>query len=190
MSSIIPAFADEFQLIENISGIYRAAQSVEGRQVICDSSHRTTQCRLLYELYGEELKIISLVRDGRAVVNSVRRRTGSSIGAAATRWERFHRVQKLMYRVIPDRNRLFIRYEDLCDDPIGTLKKICEFAQIKYEQADNALHFIGGSSTIRSNKSSVSTIHLDEKWRHQLTDADLALFKKVAGPLNYTFGYH
>ena len=99
---------------------------------------------------------------------------------------------EMMMRSIPPRQRLQVKYEEMCLDPAGTLNRISEFLGIETRLNEFTLkktefHGVGGNPMrFRYDESTVS---LDEKWRRDLSAEELKLFEEIAGDLNRKLGY-
>jgi len=80
----------------------------------------------------EEKKVIFILRDGRACVNSKVQRTGQPLEKACERWN----YSVSCYRFFQTRhtNNLCVRFEDLLVRPIETLTEICGFLNVPYEE--------------------------------------------------------
>ena len=197
LSGAVKGLRREFDVIENISSIYHAAHKVSMAPWLLDSSHRSHQLNILHRKYRHRIRAVFLTRDGRGVTNSVMNRTACTMRSAALRWRQFHEYTRKVHRQIPQSQIYQLRYEDLCASPESECNKILEFMGLQPISTDDylsnvdisALHFIGGSPTLRDNMNNNISIRLDEKWRSTLSDRDLTLFDQIAGPLNKSFGY-
>ena len=186
----------EIQTVDNILKIYKAASNVSCKPIVCDSSHRNTQAKLLWLMLNKKLKVIHLVRDGRGVSNSIMKRTNCDIREAAVSWKRNNIFSLLTHIGISKKSIIRIRYEDLCLNPFDEIERICKFTGIPFSHESLQLlfekgmdhHNIGGSSTIRKNK--LSSLTLDEKWKNDLTEDQKKQFEKIAGKINRKYGYH
>lgn len=186
--------ADDDRVLRNIENVYRAFEQKNGATVFCDSSKRTSLAKLLHHRNKYPVKIVQLVRDGRAVVNSVMNRKQIPARQTTKSWLRFHQNQRRLLSDFDSEDVVFLRYEDLCQFPEESLAKICRLVGVEWSGAMNVnpasdLHFIGGSPTVRNNKHSVEKLRLDEKWRHELSSAHLEAFDLVAGEMNRSLGY-
>jgi hypothetical protein len=85
---------------------------------------------------------------------------------------------------------LEVRYEDLCTDPDGTLRRICEFLDLDpgraVQEFRSAEHHVVGNGM---RLDSTSEIQLDDRWRSILTAEQLAVFDEIAGEMNQRYGY-
>jgi hypothetical protein len=180
-------------------------------KVIVDSSK--VGIRLKYLLRNPELDItvVRMVRDGRAValtyVDPVRfadakdvQLQGGGMGGdraserlsmadAAREWRRSNEEAEALLRGLPTSRWTEVRYEALCADTPGTLRRLFAFigvdpdADVGLRRRD--LHVIGNGMRLDSGKDVV----LDERWKSTLTPSDLATFDEVAGGLNRRLGY-
>ncbi len=160
-----------------------------------------------------EARFIHLIRDGRDVTLS--RTTTLALKdvpmtKAARRWKkRLKRAQRQGARVD---HYLELRYETLVSEPEPTLRRICEFLELPWDDAmlhhhtrseerlqelDRDIPAMGG----RLPRSAESRMALHErttkpvdtkaigKWRTQMDPADVAEFERVAGDLLVELGY-
>lgn len=186
----------EIQVIDNILDIYNAASNTTSNSIICDSSHRNTQAKLLWLMHRKNLKIVHLVRDGRGVSNSVMKRTNCSMQEAASSWKRNNIFSFLTHIGISKKSILRVKYESICLHPFDEIEKICKFIGIPFSKEslqllfENSMdhHNLGGSSTIRRNK--LSRLELDEKWRNDLDEDQKKEFENIAGKFNRKYGYN
>lgn len=84
-----------------------------------------------------------------------------------------------------------VHYEDLVQDPRGTLEQLCRFLGIDFDEA-----MLDFRSTIHHNVNgndmkflSAAELRLDVAWKEYLKGRDLAYFEGRAGDLNRKFGY-
>ena len=178
-------------VIENIIALYQTVSNITSASNVVDSSHRTEHMKLLLPKFGKNLKIIFLVRDGRAVVNSVLKRQKSTIITEAKRWKRFHILAKIAHWGLKSENIIMVRYEDLCNNPEKEMDRVGKLlgisTQVPFDLDTEDVHFIGGSPTIK--KAKLSQIKLDESWKKTWSAHDINDFEKYAGKLNNSFGY-
>jgi hypothetical protein len=82
--------------------------------------------------YLKHVKVIFVLRDGRACVNSKVRRTGQPIMTACERW----RYSVQCYKFLSNRhaNNVCVRFEDILLHPQTVLTRVCGFLGISYEQ--------------------------------------------------------
>ncbi len=193
LSSIWPSMKLQHQIYDNITRIYHEVGKLAGTMVVCDSSHRITQAMVLSHRHQVKMKIIHLVRDGRGVINSIRKRKNTSVARATIDWKKANEVTLKNHRRLPDNHLLRVRYENMCDNPAQEIEKICRFLGVGYRDVDltrlHEIHFIGGSSTIRNTDFQNFSINKDESWKKELSEHDKAAFNRIAGRLNDLYGY-
>lgn len=169
-----------------------AIAASDGTKMVVDSSKSAVRLKLLHMCRPEHVRIINLVRDGRAVAASAMRRQGTDARGAARVWKRENRHLALVLRSVPDRLKHQVSYERLCDDSAGELQRICAFLGLDFEERMLTLwgrdvHNIPGNPMLfrRGRK----TISKDERWRRDLSDADVRAFERAAGTFNRSLGY-
>lgn len=179
-------------IAENSHILFDAVREASGKPVIVDATKNANRLKGLYLISNDLVRIIYLVRDGRAVTNSRIRRHNVSIADAARVWKAEHQKLKLALATIPKERILLVRYEDLCRDPSTVLTTVCRFLNLDYERqmlefrAHNHHRLGGNPMRFRHGER---RIRLDERWKRQLTSRQCAVFKRIAGSLNSEFGY-
>ena len=160
-----------------------------------------------------EARFIHLIRDGRDVTLSRTKTLALKdvpITKSARRWKkRLKRAQRQGAKV---EHYLELRYETLVSEPEATLRQICEFIELPWDDAilhhherseqrlselDRDIPAMGG----RLPRSAESRMALHErttkpvdtsaigKWRTQMSPEDVAEFESVAGDLLVELGY-
>lgn len=176
---------------KNTVQLFQAASDVEGTSVIVDSSKYALPLKALYLTSPLPVKILYMVRDGRAVCRTLKRRHEMTYEQAARYWVRYNWNLKLIMMTIPKKNVKLIRYEDLCTDIEKELNDIFDFIGIDKSVSKmlnkNESHTIGGNP-MRFRREE-SEIHLDEKWKDEITAEEKALFESIAGKMNRSLGY-
>jgi len=172
--------------------IYQAVAAVRGTPLVVDSPTTATYMKVVYLADLDRCRLIDLVRDGRGWAASLMRREGVDVQFAARLCARRHWNMQAMLATIPKRKVLRVRYEDLCRNPNGTMTRVAAFLGVDPPAADFKLrkqdfHGVGGNP-MRFRYDEVD-IHLDEKWRTELSAADLRTFERIAGKQNRRLGY-
>lgn len=148
---------------------------------------------ILLQLFPEA-KLIHIVRDGRAVTSS-RIKTGwasKSMTENARFWVRLiaHGLAAESYWKADRVMR--VKYEDLVGNSVPTLKTICRFMELEYEdQMSEGGNFNPVFTAIEQHKlvgkpPSSSRIL---SWRNELTQRQIELFEATAGGLLFYLGY-
>lgn len=179
--------------------------------VIVDSSKIGIRLKYLLRNPAFDVKVIRLVRDGRAVAltyvdperfadaRDPRLRGGGSgaprdderkpIAQAAREWRRSNEEAQAILANLDPARWIEVRYEAVCSETTATLDRICRFIGVPHHVPQDfrsvEQHVIGNGMRL----DTTSEIRLDDAWRNTLTAADLAAFDAVAGDLNRRLGY-
>jgi hypothetical protein len=185
---------------------------ITAADVVVDSSK--IALRLKYLLRNPELdvKVIRLVRDGRAVAltymdpagfadaqNPALRSGGMGgsrederlgVATAARRWRRCMKEAESILQWLPPSQWVKVRYEDYCRDPDTTLDRLYRFLDVEPHRPPREFrtmkqHVIGNGMRL----DTTSEVRLDERWRDVLTEQDLRTFDQIAGETNGQYGY-
>ena len=180
------------QTARNSWRVAEAMAAIDGTHFVVDSSKTVVRLKLLHLVRPANTRVLYLVRDGRAVAASAMRRSGITAAAAARIWKRENRTLALVLRGIPNAQKHRVRYEDLCEDPARELSRICRFLGIPFEPAmvrlwERPVHNIPGNPMLF--QKSRREIARDERWRRELSAADIATIERLAGSMNREFGY-
>lgn len=178
------------------SALVKVFQEITGAKVVVDSSKIALHLRYLLKAPELKIKVIWMVRDGRAVSTSMlghgtkRDTRAESVAAAAESWRRNNEANERVLADLPQSQWLFLQYEELCRKPEATLRNLCEFLgmstnEITLNFRARTQHVLGNDMRLKSG----SDIRLDERWKTALSKEDLAVFEQVAGDLNRKYGY-
>lgn len=183
-----------------------------GAHAVVDSSK--IGVRLKYLLRNPELdvKVIRLIRDGRAVAltymdpagfadsKDPNKRAGGmggdrekerlTMAQAAHEWRRCMEEAEHVLRTLDPSQWIEVRYEDYCRDPDATLNRLHQFLGVDPGRQpcrfrDVEQHVVGNGMRL----DTTSEIRLDERWKEHLTKADLQVFDQIAGQINRRYGY-
>lgn len=186
-----PDVAAHLQMARHSWTLYEAITAHDGTTHVVDSTKNAVRLKLLHTLRPTRTKVIHLVRDGRGVAASLMRWYDIDVVEATRRWRTANRNVALMLATIPRHQRLFLRYEDLCDEPEATLTALCAFIGVPFEPGMARIlarerHPIPGSpSLFAANRAIVK----DERWRTSLSVQELEIFERLGGQLNRRYGY-
>ncbi len=176
--------------------LVEALQGLTAAKMVVDSSKSVLHLKYLLKIPALEIKVIRLIRDGRAVALSIighglqRPTREQTVAAAAREWRRSNEAAECLLRRLPASQWLGIQYEELCRKPEATLRRICQSLGLDPEVVNldfrsREQHILGNEMRLKST----SQIQLDERWRTQLAVDDLRVFDAVAGTLNLQYGY-
>lgn len=184
-------------LASSTFAVLDAALDVSKASVVIDSTKEPGRAVALLRSRPDSCRIIQLIRDGRGVCSSLLRQSSdepawqSKMRGAAGFWRRTNERILRALNHVPDSQQMQVRYEDLAEGSGATLSRICDFVMLEsttgmLEYAETPQHLAGGNR-MRFERS--SRLFLDERWRKDLTSAQLREFEAVAGDLNRAFGY-
>ena len=185
-----------------------------GKRILVDSSKVAHRLKFLWRIPEFHIRVIHLVRDGRAVALTYMRqdefadsrepawrRGGRGMASEATapslpmhtaaeEWRRCLRSEQHVLAGLPRSRWIEVRYEELCGNPEGTLERIHSFLGTKSGPVTRAFraaenHVIGNGMRL----DTTSEIALDERWRSVLTEEYVRVFDSVAGGVNRRYGY-
>lgn len=183
-----------------------------GARWIVDSSKVALRLKYLLRNPAFNVKVIHLIRDGRAVALTYtdpaeladaadptlrgggsggdRRDERLDIAAAAREWRRSNEAAEAVLARLPRPQWRQVRYEQYCADPAGTLSGLFEFLGVDPVAAKTDFravehHVLGNGMRL----DSASEVRLDERWKASLSPADAAVFAAVAGKTNEAYGY-
>jgi len=144
-----------------------------------------------------DARFICMVRDGRDVALSIKRRTGD-FEDGARRWVRDNEAWLTLDR----RARLLpVRYERLVSEPESEMAHICDFLEIEFEEPmlhpertkkDWYLSRRGRQKeheARRNEQINQPLFNGAHRWREELSDEDLHRFDTIAGPMLGRLGY-
>jgi hypothetical protein len=191
--------------------LIRAVSKASGCDVVVDSSKIGIRLKYLNRIPDQEVRVIRLVRDGRAVALTyidaaqfadakdptlrgggfgASRHRDLTMQQAAREWRRSNEEAMSILASLDPGQYIQVRYEDLCRDVDGTLAKI--FAYLGLENSDrhrqfkNVEHHVVGNG-MRLDSS--SAVVLDDRWQSALDESQLREFDMIAGDLNRSLGY-
>jgi len=161
-----------------------------GGSVFLDSSKDVLRIQYLTKIPSLDVRIIHLIRDGRAVVNSARKNVKQPAYAAASEWRDAQTAIERVADQFCDGRILRVRYEDLCRNPNAQIQRILQFATLSEDRQvmtveGNGLHILGNRMRLRGTQA----IRLDESWRSELPSADLKVCERIARDALRRYGY-
>jgi Sulfotransferase family len=208
-----PAWRHSLPEIQRVNAaLARCLLDVTGKQALVDSSKMGLRLKYLLRNPGFDVRVVRIVRDGRAVAlaymdpagfadaQDPRLRQGGMGGdranerqtmpEAAHQWRRSNEEAESILRGLPGSRWTEVRYEEVCRDTEGTLRRLFEFAGVDPDRGAARLrsfdhHVIGNGMRL----DTTSEVRLDERWRTALRPADLSAFDQEAGALNRRLGY-
>jgi hypothetical protein len=187
-------------------------QELTESKVVIDSSKMAVRLKYLLRNPELDVKIIWLVRDGRAVAltyidewnfadaadpalrgggsGSRRASPRRSIADAARDWRGSNEAADCLTTRLPTSQWTQVKYEELCAQPEFTACRLFQFLglsprKVNLNSCSRSQHVIGNGMRF----DVTSEIRLDERWRNHLSREDVGIFNTVAGKLNRQYGY-
>jgi len=153
--------------------------------------------------YYPRARVISMVRDGRDVACSIKKRTGS-FSEGAKRWEEDN---KELIKHLDDERVLLVKYEDIIEDFECAIRKVIEFLNEEYieelknhhKKGYNYLNikdkkkpedaFGDNHNTYRAWQVNQPVYDARNRWRKEMTLSERERFIEQANDLLVYFGY-
>ena len=167
-----------------------AILEISGKQIISDASKNPNRLNILLGSSLFKIRVIYLVRDGRAIVHAYRRKYGNWwVG-----WRNLMRIDRAARNLMKkhgSENWLTIRYEDMVSDLEGTLCKICKFTGVKFQSEmltpdTSSFNGLGGN---RLRKRPIEGINLDAAWKTEMPKLIRTFTKFTVSSFNRRHGY-
>ena len=163
---------------------------ISGKKIISDASKNAKRLESLLQSPLFKVRVIYLVRDGRAIVHAYRRKYGSWWPGLFNLMSTDFASRRLMKK-FGSKNWLKVRYEDMVTNLENTLREICNFVQIKFEQKmlypdTSKFNGLGGNRLV---KSPIKKIALDNIWEIQMPTSIRFLTTLIVSNYNKRHGY-
>lgn len=209
LAHFCPPFRRELDAAGNCFKVYESIAEITGTCVVIDSSKQIHQYLMLKTLKPARLRLVVLVRDGRAVAASMtrgrRRETlARQLGTrrrmrapedvvlfrAAVRAWFVSTVGALLVLLLTVRTpKVMIRYEEFCSSPIRYTLWIAERLGVHRHMRplDSTAHSIGGSPSRYTR--GFGEIRLDNSWRERFGTMQAKNLSLPARLLQRVLGY-
>ncbi|MGK0387743.1 MAG: hypothetical protein ACI94Y_000469 [Maribacter sp.] len=198
--------------VKNMGQMYHLLMEESGKNVLVDSSKNIFRALLTYKLLRKEfdVKILFLVRDGRAVMQSFQKKKSSFVldeskgevkqfeikkfsnSVLVNGWVRQNLFCLTLLKLFVKKKDLFqAKYEDVTLHPSSMLKQIVEWIGLDYKEKmldlkSNVNHMMGGHPS-RVNAKTINPPSYS--WKKELPQEVLDLFNSRGGWLNKYLGY-
>ena len=190
--NLIPAYRDiRDRFLEAQLQFFANARRLTGAPIYLDGTKSLRRAQLFAADGRCEMKALFLIRDGRgfcaSYLKNTRRRP--SLTEAAKRWlAHIVRVDRFA-KGFPSVPLLTVRYEDLCRSTEDTVRRICQFLEVPYENlgagTTKEAHVLGN----RMRRTFSGAIVEDVSWQQKLDgDSQSRLTSIMQGQLE-RFGY-
>jgi hypothetical protein len=186
----VPMYRQRLRRIDRVNDAFvRAVLETAGAEVFVDTSKVPTRLARLLTSGAFDLRVVTLVRDIRGYAFSARRR-GKSLRDAALTWTKDQLSIRAAAADLSADRRSIVRYEDLCADPAGTLRRLHAFCGVALMDCPRPLftrdhHVLGNKMRLEDSIE----IRLDQRWRNELTTREQEAVLRIGGRLNAELGY-
>jgi len=164
---------------------------MQGKEVFLDGSKDSTRLKYFIKSNLWDIKVISLVRDGRATTASFMKNENKCIRDATNEWVSAIKEAENIKSLMNPTDYIETSYEELCDHTNKVLKRVYEF--IGVEEGIANLSFGASMSHILGNSmrlGNLDEIKKDEKWKERLNSKDIDIFNSIGGMYNGKLGYN
>jgi hypothetical protein len=169
--------------------------SLQMRQarVYVDGSKSVRRANLFASCAAVRMKVMHLIRDGRGYCFSHLRSKAlpiKELPAAAGDWLKNIEAVDRFHARWPQIPMLEVRYEDLCQDLPGTMRRVCQFLEVPYDPAverpdARTCHILGNS--MRLNFS--GQVQQSLRWQQEFAPEQIRFLNRVLGPSLERFRY-
>ncbi|MCB9461486.1 MAG: sulfotransferase [Anaerolineaceae bacterium] len=183
-------------VVEVIGELHERYAAKEGAQFWGQKTPRFVRYGHLLKAVYPHAKFIHVIRDPRAVAISLRKSNvhRSNVYFGAQRWQKDVQAGIDLKRDFPN-DVLEVSYETLVSDTELTLREICDFLGIPFDEAMLNYHqqresaYEGYHAQIHKNLNAPPKQERIEAWRKDLTPVEIALIEQVCSPLMGDLGY-
>jgi hypothetical protein len=162
---------------------------MKGCRVFLDSSKRPERALHLRRIKDLRMKVVHVVRDGRAVAYSCSKNLGIAPPEGARSWLRDLRSTDRTRRFFEPEDWFTLRYEDLCTNLPDALSRLFRFIGVPHADVSDfrrsAHHVIGNRMRLAGSRE----VQLDESWRRELAPADRERISRMVAGTNDRYGY-
>lgn len=186
--------------LASTSEFYRAVQHRSKKEILVDISKNPLRAWALEKNPEIDLRMVHLVRDGRAVAWSLKRTAerqnrNRPTWRAAMFWVVINRMTNLVRTKVE--HKTLIRYEDLVDKPEAILKQIGQMADIDLSHIINKIkstedfrieHVMAGNGIRKGNTIKFQATN-SKSWMQKLKPSSINLFKAISYSSLRKFNY-
>lgn len=188
----VPGYRQAIAIIsQRIAHFAQAALEITSKEVFADAKKDSMRIKFLRDIEQLDLKVIHLVRDVRGATASIMKYKGKDASWATRAWYNANMNAERARRYVSSHQWLRLRYDDLCENPQGTMDCISDFVGIRHAPIPKDFyktehHIIGNH--MRLNKAQ-GVVRRDESWKDRLSAHDLDIIARLGGTANQYFGH-
>jgi hypothetical protein len=166
------------------------ARRLSGASIYLDGTKSVRRAQLLARDGRSDMKALHLIRDGRGFSGSDLKNTpNQTVTASAKEWLGYIAQVDRFAKSFPSVPVMVVRYEDLCRSTETTMRTICQFIGIPYEQAGPGImsnaHILGN----RMRRGFSGAIVEDTSWKERLDPGTQGFLTSLTKPQLERFGY-
>jgi hypothetical protein len=174
---------------ENNKALLSIAKTA-GASIVVDASKQPRRLEAMLQAGLADVRVVYLVRDARAVVHSYDRKY-SSLRRGFRQVKRLDRRARSIKRRFPTVPWLSLRYEDMTNDFTGTIKRICDFCGVGFQEDmlrpdPNSFIGIGGN---RLRNKPFKGVLTDRSWESEMPAWKQATVSLAFIPYSLRFGF-
>ncbi|PKH01071.1 hypothetical protein CXF72_18715 [Psychromonas sp. MB-3u-54] len=211
--SLSPTWRKQLPILQKRNADYVSAIAEQaGVKAVVDSSKIGIRLKYLLKNKDLDIKVIWVVRDGRGVSLAYKNPSeyadakdpklrgggagksmeqGRSIEIGAREWGRSNQETQAILATMLKEKWMQVHYEDICNNTEQTLDSIFEFIGVDPTKKcfffKTVEHHVVGNG-MRLDNSEI--IKLDDRWKSELSEQELATFNSIAGHYNRYLGYN
>ncbi|WP_239493227.1 sulfotransferase [Luteitalea sp. TBR-22] len=186
----VPGYRGRVAAIDTANVAFiRAILHAQGARVFADTSKRTPRLVHMLRVPELDMKLLHLVRDVRGYAASAKKRGMSPVDAART-WYRDQTTIADVARAYPQVPFHRVRYEEMCADPVTTLRNVYAFCGVSRIDPPTAVdatahHVLGNNMRM----GGAIRVRVDDSWKTRLDAEELRQVLAIAGSLNRELGF-
>jgi len=118
-----------------LDGVFRYFAAREGKRRWCEKTPQHAQHLLALAKQFPDARFIQVIRDGRDCAASFHRRWRRQPELTIYRWKKVVAIGQAQGRRLPEGRYLEMRYEDLTAAPETSLRRVCDFLELSFDDA-------------------------------------------------------
>ena len=187
---LVPAYRDiRDRFLEAQLRFFANARRFAGASIYLDGTKSLRRAQLFAADGRCDMKVLYLIRDGRGFCASYLKNSRPSLTESANSWLGYALRVERFAKAFPSIPLLAVKYEDLCRSTEGTMRAICEFLEIPYEDltvgSSPQAHILGN----RMRRTFSGAIIEDTSWKQKLDGNSQRKLTSLMKPQLERFGY-
>tara|TARA_R110001583_G_scaffold19603_7_gene76543 strand:+ start:8302 stop:9294 length:993 start_codon:yes stop_codon:yes gene_type:complete len=207
-----PIWRKQLPLLQKRNADYVRSIAQQAKvDTVVDSSKIGIRLKYLLKNPDLDIKVIWVVRDGRGVSLAYKnpsefadaknpkfrgggagktQEQGRGIEIGANEWIRCNQETEAVLATMPKENWIQVHYEDICNNTEKTLDTLFDFLgvdatkkRLDFKTVEH--HVVGNGMRLDDSEE----IKLDDRWKSQLSETELANYYKIAGLYHQKMGY-